>query len=198
MRLLYLCWLNIPLVRPLADRLMTRAFDAMAPQWDSYNTDPGRLDPLFTAVERVAETATPTRVLDLGCGNGTVAIWLARRFGEAWAFGIDVSPVMIEQATQRASESGSAARFSVGCNEHSGFADGEFDLITLVNVPPPFEEIARLLTPGGHVVVVFTKGPKTWFYSNPDRLARGLGKHGVAVIDQATRGRGEYLIAAKQ
>jgi SAM-dependent methyltransferase len=196
MRLLYLCWLNVPLARPLADKLMTRVFDTMAPQWDTYNTDPGRLDPLYTAVDRI-ETA-PGRTLDMGCGNGTVPIWLSERFPQAWTFGIDVSPEMIAQATSRAAEAGSSARFSVQPIQSTSFGEGEFDLVTLVNVPPPFDEIDRLLAAGGHVVVVYTQGPNTWFYSEAKRLEKGFRKHGLLTLAHGNLGRGEFFIAAKR
>jgi ubiquinone/menaquinone biosynthesis C-methylase UbiE len=196
MRLLYLTWLNLPPLRPLADKLMTRAFDAMAPRWDAYNTDAGRLDPLYTAVDRLPEE--PKRALDLGCGNGTVPIWLSERFPDAWTFGVDISPAMIDEATRKASAAGSAARFAVARNQDPGFDDGEFDLITLVNVPPPFDEIYRLLASGGHAIVVFTQGPETWFYSNAKRLEKGFRKHGMLTLVHGDRGRGEFFITAKR
>ncbi|MGH2906805.1 MAG: class I SAM-dependent methyltransferase [Solirubrobacterales bacterium] len=196
MRLLYLLWLNVPPARPLADKAMTRVFDAAAQQWDTYNTDPGRLDPLYAAIDRL--DAAPQRALDMGCGNGTVPIWLAERYPGAWTFGIDVSPATIEEATRRAAAAGSASRFTVAHNQNCGFDDEELELVTLVNLPPPFAEIARVLATGGHVVVVFTQGPATWFYSAPARLKRGFEKAGLATLEHGGRGRGEFFIAAKR
>lgn len=196
MRLLYLSWLNVPLLRPLANKLMARIFDSMASQWDSYNSDPGRLDPLYTAIDRLPEK--PSRTLDLGCGNGTVPIWLSERFPDAWTFGIDISAQMIREATAKASAAGSAARFAVATNEASGYDDGEFDLVTLVNVPPPFDEVNRLLAVGGHAVIVYTKGPETWFYSDAKRLEKGFRKHGMLTLAHGSRGRGEFFITAKR
>jgi SAM-dependent methyltransferase len=42
----------------------------------------------------------PARVLDAGCGTGRVAIELAARGAEVW--GVDVDPVMVERARQKA------------------------------------------------------------------------------------------------
>src|SRR3954453_5178626 len=99
MRLLYLIWLNVPPLRAPADKLMTRVFGSMAGRWDSINPDPGRFDPLYTAVERLP--GDPTRILDMGCANGAVPVWLSERFPNAWTFGIDVSPEMIREATRK-------------------------------------------------------------------------------------------------
>lgn len=196
MRLLYLTWLNVKPLRSLADRLMQRVFDNLAPQWDDANPDPGRLDPLYAAVDRLP--VPPTRTLDFGCANGTVPIWLSERFQGAWVFGIDISPTMIDEATAKATQAGSAARFAVARNQDSGFDENEFDLVTLVNVPPPFDEINRLLSPGGHAIVVYTKGADTWFYSDRKRLERGFRKQGMSTLVHGYRGRGEFFISAKR
>ena len=45
------------------------------------------------------------------------------------------------------------------------YDDGLFDLVTQVNVPPFFAEIARVLRPGGHVIVAASCGAATPFYT---------------------------------
>lgn len=47
---------------------------------------------------------TTGRALDLACGAGTAAVWLARRGLKVW--GLDVSPVAIDQARALAAASG--------------------------------------------------------------------------------------------
>ena len=51
----------------------------------------------------------PCAVLELGCGTGTNAVWLAERGFCVTA--LDVSPVAIEMARERVSREGSAAEF---------------------------------------------------------------------------------------
>ena len=186
----------MPPLRSVADKLMMRVFGSLAPEWDEANPDPGRFDPLYTAVDRLPES--PERTLDLGCANGAIPIWLSERFPNAWVFGVDISPAMIDEATKKATQAGSAARFAVARNQDSGFDDGEFDLVTMVNVPPPFDEVHRLLAPGGHAIVVYTKGPDTWFYSDAKRLEKGFRKHGMLTLVHGERGRGEFFITAKR
>ena len=52
------------------------------------------------------------------------------------------------------------------------FADGEFDLVVQVSAPAFFAETARVLAPGGHLIVVSSRGTETPFHT-PVRLLRG-------------------------
>ena len=75
------------------------------------NWDPGEYDRHLPRVIREFEVK-PGRVLDLGCGTGKSAIWLAERGFDAT--GIDLSPAAIEQARRSARRRGIDARFVVG------------------------------------------------------------------------------------
>ncbi len=193
-RLLYRAWLNLPFARPLLDRLMQRAFDYLAPTWHEHTNWGGRLDPLFTALREL--DPTPARVVDLGCGSGDATIELAKRFGSAWVVGVDISERMLALARIAARDAGAAVQFVHEPIEGTSLADGSVDLIVLVNAPPPFHEIARLLSPSGRAVVVHTQGSETWFYSSPTRLRRGFARAGMTEVCSGTAGKGEYFAAA--
>lgn len=84
--------------------------------WDSrYRTNdlPWDTGHPSTELQRVLadEKITPCRAVDLGCGTGTNAVWLAQQGFEVT--GIDFSPLAIEQGRKRAAEAGVAARFLV-------------------------------------------------------------------------------------
>src|SRR5690348_1970681 len=51
----------------------------------------------------------PCRALELGCGTGANAVWLARQGFDITA--LDLSPRAIERACQRAEEAGVSVRF---------------------------------------------------------------------------------------
>jgi len=53
----------------------------------------------------------PCRVLELGCGTGTNSVWLAQQGFEIT--GVDVAPLAVEQAEQRARGAGVEVRFVV-------------------------------------------------------------------------------------
>jgi SAM-dependent methyltransferase len=95
------------------------------------------------------------RVLDVGCGTGTLAVDLAVRYGcRVW--GIDPSPEMLAVAKQKA---GSAARFKLAPAEQLPFKEGWFERATMVSVahhverPRAFAEVRRVLQPDGRLVI---------------------------------------------
>lgn len=65
-------------------------------------------------LQRVIEqhAIRPCRVLELGCGTGTNCVWLAQQGFEVT--GVDVAPLAVQQAEQRAHAAGVKARFIVG------------------------------------------------------------------------------------
>src|SRR5262245_23484393 len=85
-------------------------------KWDeSYRTgttpwDTGRPSPELQRV--LSESAiAPGRAVELGCGTGTNSVWLAQQGFDV--HGVDLSPLAIERAQQRAAEVGVRARFLV-------------------------------------------------------------------------------------
>ncbi|MDL2357615.1 MAG: class I SAM-dependent methyltransferase [Pseudomonadota bacterium] len=99
-----------------------------------------------------------TRVLDLCCGAGQIAIPAARAGAEAT--GIDIADNLIEQARQRAADAGVAVRFEVADAEQLPFADAAFDLVvSLIGAmfaPRPervVAEMIRVCRPGGRIAM---------------------------------------------
>lgn len=103
----------------------------------------------------------PGRALDVGCGEGADAVWLA---GQGWTVtGVDVSGVALERAAAHAAEAGQADRTSW---ERVDVFAGEplptgFDLVSaaFVHVPPDdfdavYRAIAASVAPGGSLVVL--------------------------------------------
>jgi ubiquinone/menaquinone biosynthesis C-methylase UbiE len=93
-------------------------------------------------------------VLDVGCGTGRLAIALAERGARVW--GIDPSEEMLRQARSNAA---GKASFKHATAEALPFKDGWFEravlrlVVHLVDRPRAFLEIARVLGPGGRVVI---------------------------------------------
>jgi ubiquinone/menaquinone biosynthesis C-methylase UbiE len=90
--------------------------------------------------------------------------------------GIDLSPAMLAEAERK----GGRARFEVADASRLPFPDGSFDLVVLMNAVPFFDELARVVAPGGAAVFSFSRGAETPIYVSDARLRRELGRRGFS------------------
>jgi len=134
-------------------------------------------------------------VLDLGTGTGAVARLVAERFPEADIVGADVAEQMIEEA-RRVTDS-PRITFQVADAQKLPFPNGACDLVTLGNMIPFFDELARVVAPGGHVLIAYSAGAETPIYVPPERLRSELERRGFAEFAELSAGRGTSLLAAK-
>jgi ubiquinone/menaquinone biosynthesis C-methylase UbiE len=104
--------------------------------------------------------STGLRVLDLGCGDGTTAIPLARKGADVT--GIDIARNLVAAGNQRAQQAGlTRLKFLEGdACRLEGVADDSFDLSLSIFgamfAPKPFEvakELVRVTKPGGWIVM---------------------------------------------
>jgi SAM-dependent methyltransferase len=180
-----------PFLWPVLRRPLRRAFDRLAPVWDEM-----RLADSFAPVEAAlgALQEEPRNVLDLGTGTGSVAQLVAERFPEADVIGVDVSPKMIDVARAK----NMRVRFEVADAERLPYEDGAFDLVTLGNMIPFYDELARVTAPRGHVLFAFSGGDQTPIYVPPERLRADLAGRGFADFADFSAGRGTALLARKR
>ncbi len=112
----------------------------------------------------LAQPADGEKVLDVGCGTGTLAIALRAKVGSGGeVVGLDAAPEMIAVARDKAAKRGADIDFRVGLIEEIPFPDGSFDLVLssfmLHHLPEEVRqkglaEIRRVLKPGGRFLVV--------------------------------------------
>ncbi len=102
------------------------------------------------------------RVLDLGCGTGTLAIQVKRREPGAEVVGLDADPEMLSQAEAKAKGAGVEVSLTEGMSTELPFEDGSFDRVLSTLFfhhldPEPkrrtAREIARVLRKGGELHV---------------------------------------------
>lgn len=118
------------------------------------NWEIGRPQPAFAALEEAGEIAGA--VLDVGCGTGENALFLAGRGHEVW--GVDSAPRAIEIAREKARERGLPAVFVVQDALHLDELDRTFDTVidsglfhALADPERPryVQSLASVLRPGG-------------------------------------------------
>jgi ubiquinone/menaquinone biosynthesis C-methylase UbiE len=170
---------------------LTRAFDGLASQWDGLSASPARLDALTAALDELP--AAPHAVLDLGTGTGSAARLAAGRWPDATVTGVDVSSGMIAEARRSAGRE----TYEVADASALPFPDGAFDLVTMNNMIPFFDELARVTAPGGHVAIAYSRGSKTPIWVPLERLRRELGRRDFSHFADFSTGEGRSLLARK-
>jgi ubiquinone/menaquinone biosynthesis C-methylase UbiE len=181
--------------RPLG-KLMRLQFDRLAPRWDTMR-GPDHLGSFELALEGVA--GSPSRVLDLGTGTGAAAFAVARRFPEAQVTGADLSNEMLAEARRKTpAELADRVRFEQADAVQLPFGDEAFELVTLANMIPFFDELARVLAPGGWALFAFSAGPETPIWVAPKRLRSELSRRGFTDFADFQAGSGTALLARKQ
>jgi SAM-dependent methyltransferase len=184
-----------PFLWKLFRPLVRRQFNAMAPVWDSM-----RMEDTFAPYEAGLDALEqpPRRVLDLGTGTGAGALTLARRFPEARIVGVDLSDAMLEQARRNTPpELQERVTFERGDASALRFEDRSFDLVAHANMIPFFDEVARVVAPGGHALFAFSSGAETPIYVPTGRLRGELGRRGFTEFAELAAGRGNALLARK-
>ncbi len=186
-----------PAVWPLLRGSTRRFWERSAATWGE-RIDPDRpehLAPLAAACDRLG--SEPERILELGTGTGAGARMLARRFAGARVDAVDLAPTMVQAATARSADLGDRVHFTVADAASLPYDDNAFDLVAQLNLPVFPAEVARVLRPGGHIVVASSLGPATPYYTPERLLRRRLAKLGFEHVATGQAGGGTYLVARR-
>ena len=186
-------------------------FDAVGPEWDAlrrvWNDDALRARALARVLPR------DLVALDVGTGTGTLALELAAAGMRVIA--VDHSKAMLDATQRKLDASDARVELRLGEAEALPVGDAEVDAafahLVLQYLPVParaFAELARVVKPGGAVVVVdFVRHDREWMRQElgvvwmgfePDEVAQGLADAGlehVRVEVQAPSLRGGDLPA---
>jgi len=156
------------------------------------------------------------KVLDVGCGTGTLAITAKRRVGPVGTvYGIDASREMIARAAMKARKARVEVVFQNAAAQALPFPDAQFDAVLntvmLHHLPRKAreqcaQEIRRVLKPGGRVLVVeFATPPrkKKGFFAHLHRhghlslddLTTVLGDAGLTIVESGAVGIGDLHFA---
>ncbi len=177
---------------------MRQFFDRSAPGWDERTGAGSTAHLTALAAGFLHVTPAPERILDLGTGTGEAALLAAREFPRASIRGIDFSEDMVAAAKAKVGlDPEGRIAFKVADAAKIPWPEESFDLVTQVNVPVFFSEIARVLRPGGHVVVAASWGAETPFYTPSSVLKRGFERRGVSEHVKGEAGPGTYWVGRR-
>src|SRR5437763_7161134 len=136
-----------------------------------------------------AELQAGNSALDVCCGTGDLALELAGRVGaEGSVIGCDFSEPMLDLARRKAAERGASVQFEWADALDLPYPDGSFDAVTvgfglrnLADLDRGLAEMARVLRPGGRLVILEitqpTRPPLSSFFSLWfDRMVPLLGR----------------------
>ncbi|MDX2563203.1 class I SAM-dependent methyltransferase [Streptomyces sp. TX20-6-3] len=141
---------------------------AVRAEWDSRYLDRQQLWSGRPNGALVAEVAglTPGRVLDVGCGEGADAVWLARRGWDVTA--LEVSGVALERAAGHARDAGVAVRWVHATLTDAALPPASFDLVSaqypaLLRTPDAAAEraLTEAVAVGGVLLLVHHAGMDT-------------------------------------
>ncbi|QFG00048.1 class I SAM-dependent methyltransferase [Psychrobacillus glaciei] len=98
-------------------------------------------------------------VLDIGCGTGQTAAFLAEQF-DCHVTAVDNHPIMVEKAIERFKENGFSVKVIEGDAQNLNFPDSTFDfiisesVIVFTDISKTLNELSRVLKSGGSMIMI--------------------------------------------
>lgn len=151
------------------------------------------------ALELRAADLPPGRALDLGCGEGGDALWLA---GRGWSVtAVDISPTALARGRAEAARRGVSVDW-----QHADLAEelpaGPYDLVSAQFLQSPvtlpreqvLRRAAEQVAPGGLLLVVGHASPPPWSDHQPDPA---LMPSAATVLEQVALGDGWEVLEAR-
>jgi ubiquinone/menaquinone biosynthesis C-methylase UbiE len=155
-----------PLTLHTSDAQTRDSYESMADDYDQYASLPFityRADEHAVRENMVdlLELQPDSRVLEIGCGTGRGATHLAARLGEKGSLYLqEISPKLLAKAIEKLEAKNIRAECSIANGSYLPFPDGFFDaahhfggINTFAEIPRCLAELARVVKPGGKIVI---------------------------------------------
>ena len=150
------------MVRPKDNFVPEAGFHWLTPLYDPLVALTCRDETVKKRLVEAAALRPGQRVLDLGCGTGTLALRAKGACSGIEVSGVDADPAMLSTATAKAKRRGLEVAFAHGFAQALPFADGSFDRVVTSlffhHLSPDakaaaLREAGRVLAPGGELHV---------------------------------------------
>ena len=162
--------------------------DRLAPYYDLIARLGMREGHLKGRVIDLAQLAPGQRLLDLGCGTGTLVLMARRRHPGGTVIGVDGDPTILGIARRKAQRAGIAVQLDEAMAYALPYADGSFDVVvstlTFHHLTPDQQgralaEVRRVLRTGGRLVIADLASPHNRLMRLVQHLLSGLlRRHG--------------------
>src|SRR5713101_3734259 len=141
-----------------------------------------------------AEVRSGFRVLDIGCGTGSLAVLIKRSHPEVEVIGVDPDPAALAISKRKANRAGLSIEFDRGFSDHMSYPDASFDRVFssfMFHHLEPSEraatlrEICRVLKRGGslHLLDFAPRDGKGHHHRSPHESARYEGRMTVLMSE---------------
>jgi SAM-dependent methyltransferase len=155
-----------------------------------------RAPPLTPLAAAVLHVPVPERALVVECGDGDPVLLLAREFPAARVRGADASTSLVRAASARVGlDPEGRVAFKLGKPGDLPYPDGFFDLVAQVRGHPVAAEIARVLRPGGHLVIANLRQPGFFAAAGERLVRRRLERQGFVPVREDQAGSGNFFVA---
>lgn len=138
-------------------------------------------------------------MLEVESGEGDAALFLSREFPRARVRGVDRDEGAVRRATSRVGlDPEGRVAFKAGSPGSLPFPDEQFDLLACVDARPDAAEAARVLRPGGYLLLAYTsrsaapRGLAGWL------LRRRLRRAALEPVAGAAAGDGSFSVARRR
>ena len=125
-----------------------------------------------------------SHILDVGCGTGQTAAYLAETFG-ALVTGIDINPIMVTKAKERMENTNLPVKIMNASIENVSLPDYHFDFIlsesvlSFVDPLKALKEIYRLLKQGGRFIAIEQTVTKPFVETDKNEIKQFYGFHSL-------------------
>lgn len=178
------------------------SFKVLTPLYDTFFKLTMREERFKGRLIKDANIRSGQRVLDLGCGTGTLSIMIKKAHPDSEVIGLDGDPQVLEIARRKAKETGASIQFDEGMAYQLPYPDGSFDRVlssmvfhhlTTQDKERALAEIYRVLKPDGELHLADFGEPQGFYARSVSWLMRRFER-----VDDNINGRiPEMFVKAK-